>query len=193
MPLTSKSAFTLAELLIALSLLGVIATFTIPKVLQTQQDRRFNAIAKEAAGMISEAYLAYQKEHGTVPTTLVPSQLTPYMNYVAFDTSTVIDNAPGQGTQTCSIQNPCVRLHNGAIIDFRDNNHFGGNATTNAISFHVDPDGQVSPAGSNGYAVHFFLYYNGRLTTKGNLLPGTANSGGTHLANPIWDPTWFQW
>jgi hypothetical protein len=123
---------------------------------------------------------------------MVPSDLTPYMNYVEFDTSTVIDNAPGQGTQTCTAQNPCVRLHSGAIVDFRDNNHFGGNASTNAVSFHVDPDGKVT-GDDSGTSVHFFLYYNGRLMTKGTLLPGTQNSGGVHAQNPIWDPTWFVW
>lgn len=32
--------FTLAELLIALGILGVIATFTIPKILSAQQDSK---------------------------------------------------------------------------------------------------------------------------------------------------------
>ena len=45
--------FTLVELLIALAILGTIATFTIPKVLQTQQDGKFKSIGKEAAGFVS--------------------------------------------------------------------------------------------------------------------------------------------
>ncbi|MBL8031855.1 MAG: prepilin-type N-terminal cleavage/methylation domain-containing protein [Candidatus Doudnabacteria bacterium] len=44
--------FTLAELLIALVILGVIATFTIPKVLYANQNTKYNAIAKEAMGTI---------------------------------------------------------------------------------------------------------------------------------------------
>ncbi len=50
------SGFTLAELLIALALLGVIATFTIPKVLQANTDAKYNAEAKETIQMIANAY-----------------------------------------------------------------------------------------------------------------------------------------
>jgi prepilin-type N-terminal cleavage/methylation domain-containing protein len=47
MPQHAKTAFTLAELLIALAILGVIATFSIPKVLQSQQNNQKQAIFKE--------------------------------------------------------------------------------------------------------------------------------------------------
>ncbi|HEY9745532.1 MAG TPA: prepilin-type N-terminal cleavage/methylation domain-containing protein [Oculatellaceae cyanobacterium] len=50
------TGFTLAELLIALSILGLIATFTIPKVLVAQQDMTYRANAKDVAAAISAAY-----------------------------------------------------------------------------------------------------------------------------------------
>ena len=52
--------FTLAELLIALAILGVIATFTIPKILDSGSSSKHNAIVKEAAGMISGAFQVYK-------------------------------------------------------------------------------------------------------------------------------------
>jgi prepilin-type N-terminal cleavage/methylation domain-containing protein len=48
--------FTLAELLIALAILGEIATFTIPKILSSQQNGTNKAKAKEAFSMVSSAY-----------------------------------------------------------------------------------------------------------------------------------------
>lgn len=42
--------FTLAELLIALGISGVIATFAIPKILAAQTNGKYKAVAKEAAG-----------------------------------------------------------------------------------------------------------------------------------------------
>lgn len=50
----SAQGFTLAELLIALAILGVIATFTIPKILTTQQNSKYNAMAKEVASSFAE-------------------------------------------------------------------------------------------------------------------------------------------
>jgi prepilin-type N-terminal cleavage/methylation domain-containing protein len=52
-PHPGRPAFTLAELLIALAILGVIATFTIPKVLQSQQDSKKTAIFKETIAAIA--------------------------------------------------------------------------------------------------------------------------------------------
>lgn len=49
-----QSGFTLAELLIALSILGVIAVFTVPKVLQSQQDSKRLSILKESIATVSE-------------------------------------------------------------------------------------------------------------------------------------------
>lgn len=43
-----KHAFSLAEVLIALALLGVVAAFTIPKVMSFMQGQHYNSITKEA-------------------------------------------------------------------------------------------------------------------------------------------------
>ncbi len=56
---TKQYGFTLAELLIALAILGVIATFSIPKILNAQQNQQKNAIFKESIGAISAAVYNY--------------------------------------------------------------------------------------------------------------------------------------
>ncbi|MEB3286218.1 MAG: type II secretion system protein [Vampirovibrionales bacterium] len=56
-----KKGFTLAELLIALVILGVIATFTIPKILTAQANAQRESVLKETIAMMSnlvyEGYL----------------------------------------------------------------------------------------------------------------------------------------
>ena len=56
--LVFKSGFTLSELLIALAILGLIATFTIPKILQSTQNQSLRASLKEAIAAVSE--IAYE-------------------------------------------------------------------------------------------------------------------------------------
>lgn len=177
------TGFTLAELLIALAILGVIATFTIPKILQNQQDTKYNSIAKEAAGMVSGSYDAYRNQYAVTAATK-PADLTPYMNYIKFDTVSVIDDYPTQTTFQCSTTTPCIQLHNGGMMTFW-NTGFGGTAPTDFIEIGVDPDGQVTNGGSPsgpGKMLWFQLYYSGRLTTYG-----------VRLANPALDPSWFNW
>lgn len=117
---TKRKAFTLSELLIALAILGVIATFTIPKILQAQQDQQFNASVKEAIGMVSAAYEVYKTKNPITAGTKM-ADLTPYMNYVAVDTTTVIDNNYGVPwvSSPCGTYD-CLRLHSGAILLYDD-------------------------------------------------------------------------
>src|SRR3712207_5952575 len=107
-----KRGFTLAELLIALAILGVIATFTIPKVLNSQQDGKYKAMAKETVSAVSEAFSNYQKSN-TVTGNESLGVLTPYLNYVSIHTSTlVIDDEPSGTSRACSATSVCLRLHN---------------------------------------------------------------------------------
>src|SRR5688572_4288913 len=118
LPRKFAKAFTLSELLIALAILGVIATFTIPKVLQAQQNNQFKAIGKETAGMMSDAFMQYKLQN-TVQSTMESKNLTPFLNYVVFDTASQIDREQTlAGSTTCDNTSPCIRLHNGSKIMF---------------------------------------------------------------------------
>jgi prepilin-type N-terminal cleavage/methylation domain-containing protein len=176
--------FTLAELLIALGILGVIATFTIPKVLFSAQGGQNTAVAKEAASMISGAYTSYTLQNGTVATDTTAGAFTQYMNYVAEDTAAT--TAAVGGKANCSATLRCYRLHNGGVLQLNTTNNFNGSASTNAIYYNLDPDGA-------GVAdpVTFVLYYNGRLSTAEKQAAGTA-TGGTPVTTVTGDPSYIQ-
>jgi prepilin-type N-terminal cleavage/methylation domain-containing protein len=197
---TASKGFTLAELLIALAILGVIATFTIPKILDSSQNSKLSSIAKETASMISGAYSSYKQT--TTPTwnmMATPTNLTQYLNYVSQDTTTTAANfqTPASGTnftENCAAATPCLVLHNGAYLQLATAATFGAAdptpnnpANTTAIIFNVDPDGTASQAG----AVSFALYYNGRLTTGevANAEGATLNGGLTAITT---DPSYMQ-
>ena len=195
-----SSGFTLSELLIALGILGVIATFTIPKILSAQSSAQNIAVTKEAAAMVAGALQAYQVS-GSVTTSTEMKDLTPYMNYVRVDTTTTIDSAEGLTTVSCggsygSVQFRCLELHSGARLLYTIGEAFGGTANTNALYFYLDPDGRST---GSTKSVVFFIYANGRLTTWGNVLDNTTvliSSNGMlddYAAEPARDPTWFRW
>jgi prepilin-type N-terminal cleavage/methylation domain-containing protein len=186
-----KQGFTLAELLIALAILGVIGTFTIPKVLSAQQSSRDRAIAKETIAAIVNVYSAY-KMTNLPSASFSTKDLTPYLNYIKLDTST--NNAfdfPYPGTGDCSASSPCIYLHNGAVVQLYGNT-FNGTASTNIVWFLVDPDSSRtgSPAGGG---LEVALYYNGRVATWATLTPGSQCSWGSYDPDPYGDPPWFNW
>lgn len=57
---TQHSAFTLAEVLIALVLIGIIAAVILPKVLSSDGQKQRNAIAKEIFTTTGELFMACQ-------------------------------------------------------------------------------------------------------------------------------------
>jgi len=189
------SGFTLSELLIALAILALIAVFTIPKVLQSQQESKYNTMAKESAGMISVAYSKLRLETGISATTRA-LDLTPFMNYVKIDTVSQIDFNNTATVRDCSDGSPqtCMRLHNGAILRIWNANNFGAAASTAAIGFIFDPNGQYDGAAdSPGKSVQLWLYYDGKVRTQGTLAPSTYSEGVLQSICAACDPPWFHW
>jgi prepilin-type N-terminal cleavage/methylation domain-containing protein len=191
------SGFTLAEVLIALAILGEIATFTIPKILSSQQNQRYNAAAKEAIAAISAAYQLYIYNGGSITSSMHAKDIiAPYLNYVSIDTVTDIDASPTSGSASYSCgtnpDNNCYRLHSGALLR-PSNCSLGGTSSLYAAQFLFDPDGVNT---GTKHSLTIFLYTNGRITSRAQVENGTT--GGNGCAGP-WvpdsaaDPSWFSW
>lgn len=190
----SSKAFTLAELLIALAILGIMATFTIPKIVSSQRNEAYNSAAKEAISTISQAYQLY-KLNNTISSTTKFGDMTSYINYVQFDTTRTIDGKQTNGSQACNVgSGGCLILHNGGALRYNGSD-LAGTGTTNALELYFDPNGTYGGTTDGpDKAVNIFLYYDGRITTRGNTLPNTEASGNTYATpSPALDPPWFSW
>lgn len=187
----SHMGFTLAELLISLAILGVIATFTIPKVIASQQLAQKNSIMKETASMISGAYQQAQLS-GTATSSTRLQDLTPYFNYVSVDTTSTIDDHVGYGSLGCTGAAPCYKLHNGALL--MDRASFNGTNSTNAMVMHLDVEGNYSGSTTGTEkSVQLVLFYNGRIASRGQLQSGFTSSLGAWTTEPTADPSWVSW
>jgi prepilin-type N-terminal cleavage/methylation domain-containing protein len=187
-----RRAFTLAELLIALTILGIIATFTIPKVLQSSASKQSESIAKESLAAVSQAYENYKYRYSPSASTHF-GDLTPYLNYINVDTSTYLDtHAMGRGAYlSCDGSQEggggeCLTLATGAKIYYNSNNTFGGTSSSDVIGFIIDPDGKVTggynPTDNPG-VLCASLHFDGRLTVNEyGTSPASCNA-----------PTWFSW
>lgn len=194
---TAGHGFTLSELLIALAILGLIATFTIPKVLQSVGSSSNKTVVKEAASMINGAYDSVLADQNGVldATNDKITKLAAKFNYVeavttgtlTAPTGTTFSTAPNCASITC------YRLHNGAVIAFSSADDFDGSLTDGAMVFHVDPDGT-----GTAELVSLVLGSNGRMISAGGLSQfttlqtnGRTSPDGLDAADT--DPTWWAW
>ena len=193
------NGFTLAELLVALLILGEIATFTIPKILVSQQNGRSRAAAKEIAAAVSAAYQNYKLNLGTaVPASTSMEVLKPYINYIAVDTTSQLQDHPGASNViwNCGDGNTtCLKMAAGGTLFWFQGQTFGGTGN-NGMTFYYDPDGVNNGAivASNpGVSVCFVLYYNGRVTDRNGVSAGTSNSYWPLGTGSGFNPDWFSW
>ena len=169
--------------MICIAILGVIAAFTIPKMIQTQRNSNYNAIAKEAMATISNAYQT-AKLNGTLTPNTRPEDLTQYMNYVAtVPWNMVLDYRPNFGGSTFNCLN-CIKLHNGAVLAPIQNSFSSPSATcppNGMVNYVLDPDGYYSGVPDS---LILTLTYEGRIGSRAYSCYGTNNTAD--------DPTWFS-
>jgi prepilin-type N-terminal cleavage/methylation domain-containing protein len=188
-----RKGFTLAELLITLAILGIIAAFTIPKVLESQRNEKYNAILKETMATVSQAWLLHKNANLLNANTAAPD-FAQYMNYINLDTTSELDNAPYDpaGRKQCDSTNPCVTFANGAKIWLENTSAFGGTSNLHFIWILFDPDGQAT---GRSDSVWLGLYYNGRITLDEFLSVGSNTHGiiiSTSPACTNCTPDWIQ-
>lgn len=187
---TTTQGFTLSELLVSLAVLGLIAAFAVPKVLNAVGNSSTLAIAKETISTITTAYDGVKADStvASVPSSTQAWRLVNKLNYVRTATARTGTNTLTQGdlgATACTIPTangttatPChILMHNGAVLaidlidDFNDNASAVGPSAGNRgkIMFTVDPDG----AGDMEPAV-FALGFDGRLMGGTNAISTTT-------------------
>lgn len=127
-------AFTFAEVLITLGIIGVIAALTIPSLIQKADERATVTALKKAYSVVSNAYNLAVQENGTLDTwgmvandPEIINKLKPYLN-VTKDCTTVIQGCFPAGVAYIYIKNagnngiyddstnPKLRLADGTLI-----------------------------------------------------------------------------
>ncbi len=161
----STKGFTLSELLVSLSVLGLIAAFAIPKVLTAVDTQATRAVGKEAISMITAAYDSLKADNdGIVGKSTTAGTIAGKMNYVS---------SSGTAPQI-------LVLHNGGTVSFNTADSFTpvtAGTEPGMMTFNIDPNG----AGATGPGpVTVCLGYDGRL-----FLANDAYAGGTSTPSPF--------
>lgn len=180
-----KQAFTIAEVLITLTVIGIVSAMTIPTLLQGQQEKAAVTALKKTYSTLSNAYKLAEQENGTPDTwgmTTAPANskpilemLKPYLN-VAKDctdnsqgcwptglTYRLLATSYGTGVLYDTAANPKLKLADGTLIygfvEYPACNGPYGNSLplqNGCGVYHVDINGYKQP---NQWGKDVFAFY----------------------------------
>ena len=199
--LNFKTAFTLAEVLITLTIIGVIAAITIPNLMQTWKKHEVEVRLKEAYSILSNALKMAQVE-----TDLMDNMnLLPYLKYddmcVGHDDSNIFPQYKNCRTNSKLFQkeycsgSTCMGLYGWWYYAFALKNGMilyistGADSTRNKrgyLSIYIDINGDKGP-NKHGIDLFRFTYLVpqtglGSVSQRGTIVPG--NNG--HYNWPCW-------
>jgi len=201
MRMNHQKGFNLTELLIGLGVLGLIAAFAVPKVLNASSGAVANAKVHKAAQAVANGVQKWTEQNGQSDFTTPVNIMTFVQHNGRITNRSRMDWLPTSGQDyTCGASTAptgtnanCYRMPDGAVIYFLGNigggnyNTFGGNGD-NGLYFGVDPDGITTTDTSNSspsVATAFIVYGNGRLRERGRLK-------GTNGLQPQWTPDYYR-
>lgn len=189
--MVSQKGFTLAELLIALTILGVIATFTIPKILQGQQNAQRKSIVKETVASFSQiAYEGYLK--GELDTSNYSDYFLTRLNAIKIcPNDSEAEGCWDTGTQPHIANHsdyPGMVLANGAYITGVSGYDFGNGVKCSGQ--YIDWNGTAGPNIPGQDIVEFISSYGIKDTDPSswcyNIKPGTVEISWSD--DEIWIP-----
>lgn len=88
--INKNNGFTLAEVLITLGIIGVVAAITIPTIMNSIQDEQYKTAYKKAYAIISQALLKAQNDNAIIALTGTNSAVGAEANFAALKSQFII-------------------------------------------------------------------------------------------------------
>ena len=182
-------AFTLAEVLITLGIIGVVAAMTMPSLITAKQEKATISTIKKNYSIFANALLMAQNDNGELYTwgitkdadglNLVSSNLKPYLKIIEdCGVGEKSDCAPGDNGKFKDLAGNkrnesfssddyyTFRLNDGTAVALRITNACN-NLDTNCVEFYIDTNGKKYPNTLGKDIFYFDGYGNGKLRAAG--------------------------
>ncbi|MFM7390654.1 MAG: type II secretion system protein [Vampirovibrionales bacterium] len=159
-----QQGFTLSELLVSLAVLGLIAIFAVPKVLNAVGNSAMMSVTKESMAAMMDAYhgLGATQTTGAFAASTRAALMVKRLNFVRSCPNLTATGEVGS-TGECDFNTATgschILMHNGTVISLLLDDNFNDIAgNTGSVGFYIDPDGS-----SDAHPGRFAISYDGRL------------------------------
>ena len=187
--LSRLAAFTLAEVLITLGIIGVVAAMTMPSLITAKQEKATISTIKKNYSIFANALLMAQNDNGELYTwgitkdadglNLVSSNLKPYLKIIEdCGVGEKSDCAPGDNGKFKDLAGNkrnesfssddyyTFRLNDGTAVALRITNACN-NLDTNCVEFYIDTNGKKYPNTLGKDIFYFAGFGSGKLRAAG--------------------------
>ena len=182
--LSEKKAFTLAEVLVTLAIIGVVSAMTVPTLMQNHQRKTYVTQLHKVYNELSQALLKYQndknavnlKEAGLTSNTALDNFISEYFNVVQTCDAVsecFADEYKDMSGAVYNIMQTDLKsfvLASGAAI--RPNYALSGDKLVNVM---VDTNGKSGPNIHGRDLFFMFIYNNGMIDDRGTSAPLTED------------------
>ena len=200
----NKKAFTLAEVLITLGIIGIVAAVTMPVLIQNSRNKQLEAGLKKGASEIAQALDMYQAENGELfkahsNSSKIKNELIKYFNVLedcgfghsdadsaciknygdADKNSNTYKNFNGTNSIDLNkFDDGQFVLADGSLILIENNNNLDGNGTVGNIYLSIDVNGYNKKPNKLGQDLFMF-----QLDDNGKLIPMGAKGSAFYSEN----------
>lgn len=201
-----NSAFTLAEILITLGIIGIVAALTIPTLISNNRAKALESGLKKGASTINQALLLYQAENGepvkadgTLKSLELPDMIKKYFNiaydcghaYSDYNAQGCVPNVGGENADKSSKAYKTLNGKNNINLNFFDDAQFiltdgsiifveNGNSSSK-IYISIDVNGYKKSPNKLGQDLFMF-----QLNTDGKLIPMGAKGTNYYNENDVY-------
>jgi prepilin-type N-terminal cleavage/methylation domain-containing protein len=188
-----KAAFTLAEVLIAIGIIGVVAAITIPNLIQKNYEKQVVSKLQSTQAILIQAIKMAEEENGELETWINPDMTNAQRaNAIAVNIKPflkiAVDCGVGRKRGVCLVDSPYTRLNNELHDNYNNTNmhyavkllngstvcwrgYVGTNENPIKAAFFIDVNGVALP-NTFGRDWFTFYYFNNVLVPAG--FPGTG-------------------
>ncbi|MBP3924958.1 type II secretion system protein [bacterium] len=157
-----KTAFTLAEVLITLGIIGIVAAMTLPSLIQKHQERVAVNKLKKFHSVIAQAQLFAIKEHGYLnewdfPDSYSEEAIIKVMSYI----TPYLKISKDCGTESGCLGNGMIKLLNGNDWGSYDNNRKYYKLILNDGTYMWASTGGISNCNGNNHCIAIWIDVNG--------------------------------
>lgn len=170
--------FTLAEVLITLGIIGVVAAMTLPTLIQKQQEKVTVTKVKKAYSILQQAYLSASQEYGTPDEwgaigmyqaeshILTARKFIPYMKVITDCTGMAQNDVKKKCTNVyfSSAEYASIKIADGTTVIFRSwngqcNGRYGSSKPLQSVcgSVIIDTNATGKPDQTGTDIFHFYL------------------------------------